>query len=198
MKEQDVAMVTEYVRNCFWKDTPPYLHYHNLAHTEAVVTRVNDIGTFYKLNNEDFFALKVAAWFHDLGYLYGTTASHEYTSISLMADFMRQNHLDAVVQKISEIILATRISSRPGDILCKIIRDADCYHFGTDEFQVTDELVRQEMEEMTKKKFPNWKEHSLFLLKNHRFCTDYCQSRLNAGKKKNILILEEMLRLKKS
>ena len=99
-----------------------------------------------------------------------------------MRDFLKNSYPNEVLDKISDTILATRELSTPKTQLGEIIRDADTYHFGTDEFLLTDKLVKQELEERTKQKYHHWTEHTLRLLQKHKFYTSYCKTRLNGGK----------------
>src|SRR5262249_55921824 len=120
MENRDLSAVREYVTHCFEQDTPKYLHYHNLLHTQTVVFHSIEIGGFYQLNSEDMFIVTAAAWFHDLGYLYGNINQHEYKSVSLMNDFMSKFYSTGILQKVGETILSTRILSTPRTILDKI------------------------------------------------------------------------------
>jgi predicted metal-dependent HD superfamily phosphohydrolase len=194
MVSWDLSSIRDYVLNCFEQDKPGYLHYHNLSHTRSVVIHVDEIALFYGVQNEDLFILLAAAWFHDLGHLYDSPANHEYKSAILMKDFLKNSYPDEVLKKIRDTILATRELSTPKTQLEKIIRDADTYHFGTDEFLLTDKLVKQEVEERTKQKYHHWTEHTLRLLQKHKFYTSYCKARLNSGKERNISILETQIR----
>jgi HD superfamily phosphodiesterase len=45
------------------------LVYHNLAHTESVVSNARQIARHYQLSEKDFFIVITAAWFHDLAIL---------------------------------------------------------------------------------------------------------------------------------
>jgi HD superfamily phosphodiesterase len=51
--------------------------YHNLEHTESVVSNAGQIARHYQLEEKDFFIVMTAAWFHDAGYLAGGSADHE-------------------------------------------------------------------------------------------------------------------------
>ena len=190
MVGRDLSNIRDHVLNCFEQDKPGYLHYHDLSHTKSVVIHAEEIALFYGLQNEDLFVLLAAAWFHDLGHLYGSPANHEHKSAIIMNDFLKNSYPNEVLEKIRDTILATRELSTPKTQLGKIIRDADTYHFGTDEFLLTDKLVKQEFEERTKQKYHHWTEHTLHLLQKHKFYTSYCETRLNGGKERNISMLE--------
>ena len=188
-----LEMITHHVDSCFEKDTPGYLLYHNISHTHQVVDRSKEISDFYKIADSQKFILLAAAWFHDLGFLYATPQLHETTSVSLMENYLNPYCPEEILNEIGNTILSTKFPTHPNNFLESIICDADSYHFGTEQFFITDELVRKEMEARTGINFKDWKQHSLNLLKSHQFYTLYCQENLNAGKEKNISILESQL-----
>jgi len=194
MASWDLSKIRDHVTNCFQQDAPGYLYYHNLLHTKSVVIHAEEIALFYGLQNEDPFVLLAAAWFHDLGHLYDSPVNHEFKSVTLMKDFLTNSYPDEVLEKIADTILATRQLATPKTQLEKIIRDADTYHFGTEEFFLTDGLVKREFEERTTQKYHHWTEHTLRLLQKHEFYTSYCKDRLDSGQEKNISILQEKIR----
>jgi predicted metal-dependent HD superfamily phosphohydrolase len=185
-----VASIQAYVSECYQKDAPDFLFYHNLDHTESVVAHCLDLANHYCLNENDKNNLLMAAWFHDVGHLYTIPQGHEEKSVEVMRSFINGNMPAEELAAIEEIILATKTSVQPTSLLECIIRDADSYHFGTKQFFTTDVLVRKEMELRTGLAFPFWHQHSVELLKSHRFYTSYCQQHLKAGKRENIRILE--------
>lgn len=191
MNEEVLAKVHDYIINCFQQDWLSYLCYHNLSHTQNVVARSQEIGDIYGLDEDSLFILLAAAWFHDLGQLYTSPEEHENLSVALMIKFLQPYCAPETLHEIKNAIDATRFSTQPKSILEEIICDADTYHFGTDEFLITDLQVKNEMEARTGKKFVKWEEQSIQLLKAHQFYTSYCKGLLNGGKEKNIAYLEQ-------
>ncbi len=61
--------VEEYVTVLFTREWPDSLVYHNIDHTLRVVKNAELIGTHENLNEEEMDIVKIAAWFHDVGYL---------------------------------------------------------------------------------------------------------------------------------
>jgi len=63
-----LGKIKDFVSDIFHsKANSPYV-YHNLKHTGDVVDAATRIANHYQLNNEDFFVVIAAAWFHDVGY----------------------------------------------------------------------------------------------------------------------------------
>ena len=175
-------------------ESPDLVHYpyHNLDHTQSVVAHVKEIASFYLLNEKDVFVVTAAAWFHDIGHLYGEMHGHEERGVVIMEQYLCEVPQE-MMAIISGCILATKFPSNPANLQEKIICDADTYHFGTSVFRQTDVLVHKEMEIRTGKTMAHWTEQSLQLLKTHTFYTSYCQELLAEGKRQNISWLESLI-----
>jgi hypothetical protein len=192
-KGKMVNIVKAYVSNCYGLDSPTFLIYHNLLHTEEVVAHCQRLSRHYSINKEDECHLLVAAWFHDIGHIYTMPEKHEEKSVEIMRSFLAEDCSSTELSIIDNIILATKSSVDPSSLLEFIIRDAHTYHFGTKQFFITDMLVKKETELRTGKFFPDWKKYSLEVLKSHQFYTSYCKVHLEAGKQNNIDILESKI-----
>jgi predicted metal-dependent HD superfamily phosphohydrolase len=163
----------------------PHYPYHNLVHTEGVVTHCREIAAYYSLGRRETFILTSAAWFHDIGHLYGVVEGHEERGVAIM-----QQYLSSVPQELTAVIatciMATRLPSHPHSLSEKIICDADTYHLGTVQFRQTDPLVHQEMEIRKGVAIADWSSRTLAMLRRHVFFTDYCKTLLAKGKEENI------------
>lgn len=173
------------------------LKYHNVNHTQLVVNRAAEIATYYELTEQDLFILLAAAWFHDTGHLQHSVKGHEIKSVQLMFNFLSNQDVGLkLLRKISNCILATKYPGNPQALTEMILCDADLYHLGTDEFFITNELVKEEIEMRQNIKIPDWNETSLVFLKNHSYFTGYCKNLLAAGKNHNIEQLKKMIQHK--
>jgi len=194
MTNELLNKIADYVSKCFASDSPEYLKFHNLEHTKDVVGHCEEIAKYYDVDKEKILVLLSAAWFHDIGYLYTTPANHEEMGVEIMRSFLNSESSTDDLREIEKMILATKRSVQPNSLLEAILCDADTYHFGTKKFFITDDAVRQETELREGREFPNWREESIRLLKDHQFYTTYCQDHLNEGKWQNISILESQVR----
>ena len=182
----------EFITGLYGSPDLPHYPYHNLTHTLGVVDHAREIAAHYTVDATDTFVLVVAAWFHDIGHLYGPMPGHEERGVTIM-----QEHLSGLPSEmraaIGDCIMATKLPAHPTLLLHKIICDADTYHLGTPLFLQTDPRVRQEVEMRTGKIFANWRQRTLELLRQHVFFTDYCQALLKEGKARNIAWLEAQI-----
>ncbi|MFA6152391.1 MAG: Pycsar system effector family protein [Chitinophagaceae bacterium] len=178
-----------YVRNAYSEMKKPELVYHCLAHTEHTVAAAEKIADHYQLEEEDYAAVYIAAWFHDIGYLSAPAEQHEEKGIELVSAFIRENGgNDSLVGKVEECILATKMPQNPVSLISRIVCDADLFHFGTEDFETTNKQVRKEMEARFGQKIPGklWRIKALDILNSQKFHTDYCQALLQKGKQENV------------
>ncbi|MEI9955478.1 MAG: Pycsar system effector family protein [Ferruginibacter sp.] len=190
MNFQEIAnKAAAYVKQLEQKDTMQQLYYHNLEHTEMVVTAAKQIGNHYQLDEKDFFIVVIAAWFHDVGYCNGKREGHEDNGAELAKSFLTENNVDAdIIQSVTNCILATKLPQAANNLLEMIICDADMFHLGTDDFTERNKLMRKEMEAVLHQEIDKdkWREGTIKLMQQQHYFTDYCQLLLNDKKQQNL------------
>ncbi len=102
-----------YVRSFFDTHVNDKLLYHNRKHTEQVVEAAVQIAQHYQLNDDEFFIVKVAASFHDIGYLTGAGPGHEERGANMAEAFLGGTGVDrAIIDSTRKCILATQLPQR--------------------------------------------------------------------------------------
>ncbi len=180
--------VKDYVESFFDKHKNPNLAYHNLSHTRYVVAAAVQIANHYQLNEEDFFSVIAAAWFHDTGYVI-EPSHHEQAGADLALKFLAElGAPDALKEKVKGVIMATKMPQSPNGLLQEIICDADLFHLGTEEFKKKSRQMREEMLLFCHKDFSKslWRSKTIELMESHHYFTDYCRLLLNEQKEKNL------------
>ncbi|WP_413997705.1 Pycsar system effector family protein [Flavobacterium sp. W1B] len=171
--------------------------YHNFNHTLGVVAAANQISESENLNISDKEILLIAAWFHDTGYTKGCV-NHEDSSIAFVTDFLNEKEKSAdYIAKVSGLINATRYGYEPQTLFEKIIKDADCFHLGSDEYFSSCESLRTEWKNLDQKCFSDndWVlENSDFLINRHRFYTDFALEHWQPMKEKIIERIQKNLK----
>ena len=178
-----------YVRSYFDHHVNEKLHYHNLKHTERVVESATQIAQHYQLNDEDFFTVTVAAWFHDIGYLTGEGKGHEERGARMVQAYLEGTGVEhAVIDAVCRCIIATQLPQRAVGLTEQIVCDADLYHLGTDDFNERNKLMRKEAEAMQGRKISKeeWRRSTIRLLEDHQYYTDYCRLLLNEKQLENL------------
>jgi predicted metal-dependent HD superfamily phosphohydrolase len=170
------------------------LLYHNIVHTREVSEAVQLMCSHYDLPAEDEEAVRIAAWWHDVGYLYGPAETHEAVSAEKATAWLRERGApESLIGKITGCIAATRMPQRPSGLAEQIICDADLFHLGTPEFGANSKMLRREIELLTGKeiKGSGWRQSTIELIQKHRYFTDFARNRLEEGKQRN---LENLMR----
>lgn len=166
--------------------------YHNIAHTQSVVEKTQELIEEGGVEEEDAEDLLIAAWFHDIGYI-KAIENHEDFSVEIAKEYLKSKKISSErIERISKLILATKMNLYPETELEKLIRDADCSHIGSKEFIEYSELLRQEWE-LTQDKFltdSEWiTENISFLTTQHRFYSDIASKKWDRVKGKNLVQL---------
>lgn len=162
--------------------------YHNIAHTQRVVEKSNELAVQENLGEEEQSKLLIAAWFHDTGYVVDL-ANHEEESVKLVHNFLKENDALAFVDEVSNAIMATKIDMVPTTKLGALLRDADCSHVGSKNYEEFSMLLRKELELTKGVKYSDleWFGANLtFLSKTHKFTTITAAKLWDKQKSKNI------------
>jgi len=170
------------------------VRFHTLQHTQEVVTASEKMANYYKLSDEDWFSLSLAAWFHDTGYSGGTAKNHENLSIEIASQFMAKHQIvSPVYDKVIGCINATRMPQSPTHLIEQIICDADLFHLGTEDFKEKSRLLREELNgfggmDISKKE---WRKQNISFLEHHNYFTSYAIQNLQPLKEIYLTELKE-------
>ncbi len=169
--------------------------YHNLSHTERVVTNAGLLARHYQLSDRDFFIVTTAAWYHDTGYyVTGAATNHELRGSEMAAAFLQGKGVEEdIISSVQNCIMATSLPQSPKNLLERIVCDADLFHLGTDDFPEQNKLMRKEAEWRMGKKISkhDWRLSTIPFLESHHFQTDYGQTLLTEKKKQHLQKLKE-------
>lgn len=186
----------DYVENLFKDKLSSVYFYHNFIHTTFTVNKAEEILRNTEVPEEDQEKVLLALWFHDTGYI-ECAKEHEEAGVRIAEKFLRnENYPEKGIKEISRLILATKITYQPQDLLEKIVKDADCSHFASHDYNDISDALRKEWELTNVRCFSNdeWNSGNLDMLKNkHRFYTDYAKKNWQPLKEKNIKKIEKKL-----
>lgn len=192
--QQLLEQVKHHVIRFFKSRGEAKLIYHNLEHTESVVSNASRIARHYNLGDKDFFAVMTAAWFHDAGYFNGDAQQHETRGAEIASSFLKENGIDEeTIQSVKDCILATKIPQSPRRLVEQIVCDADLFHFGTTDFSERNKLMRKEAEVRLGKKISKaeWRKGTIRMMEAHQYHTEYCRNLLDEQKKQNLAALKK-------
>lgn len=174
-------------------DLPDYLHYHDAEHTKGVIERSVFLAEKEGLSNPEIELIKVAALYHDAGFLIGRE-NHEEKGCKLASKELPEfDFSENQIETICGMINATRIPQETHNIYENIVADADLFYLGTDTYKYYSNKLYLELKhsnpDMTEKE---WLKIQLNFLQAHSFHTDYAIKVLSPVKQKH---LEELTQL---
>ncbi|BAP29906.1 metal dependent phosphohydrolase [Chryseobacterium sp. StRB126] len=185
-----------YVEILFKDKLSSVYFYHNFIHTAYTVNKAEEIMKHTPVSEEDQEKVLVALWFHDTGYI-ECAMNHEERGVEIMKNFLHQeNYPESYISDVEKLILATKITYVPQNLLEKIVKDADFSHFAGHDYNDISDALRKEWELTNVRCFSNeeWNAGNLDMLKNkHTFYTDYAKENWEPLKKKNIKKIEKKL-----
>ncbi|WES97210.1 DUF5706 domain-containing protein [Chryseobacterium arthrosphaerae] len=185
-----------YVEILFKDKLSSVYFYHNFIHTAYTVNKAEEIMKNTPVSDDDQEKVLVALWFHDTGYI-ECAKNHEERSVEIMKEFLHQeNYPENYITDVEKLILATKITYEPQNLLEKIVKDADFSHFAGHDYNDISDALRKEWELTNVRCFSNdeWNAGNLDMLKNkHTYYTDYAKENWEPLKKKNIKKIEKKL-----
>ena len=186
----------DYVETLFKDKLSSVYSYHNFIHTTFTVNKAEEILKNTQVSGEDQEKVVLALWFHDTGYI-ECAKNHEEAGVKIMKDFLQQeNYPENYIEDVSKLILATKITYVPQNLLEKIVKDADCSHFASHDYNDISDALRKEWELTNVRCYSNdeWNAGNLDMLKNkHQFYTEYAKKEWQPLKEKNIKKIEKKL-----
>jgi predicted metal-dependent HD superfamily phosphohydrolase len=192
-------MVFEEIQHTIYKEIlaklPDHLTYHNLDHTAYVLEKAIFLAKESHVSAEDLHLLKLAALFHDTGFI-DNPKDHEEKGCKIAEVYLAKGYSKAELDKIYGMIMATKIPQSPTTLLENILADADLEYLGTDLFEEIGESLFVELKHFN----PNfteqaWDELQLVFMQKHHYHTEYCQKNREPKKQENLLKVKKRLGL---
>ncbi|MDX2430775.1 MAG: adenylate/guanylate cyclase domain-containing protein [Bacteroides sp.] len=186
--------IQEMILDKLESDLPKYLYYHNVKHTVDVVTEVELIGWAEGLDDDGILLLKTAALFHDAGHIVSYD-DHEYHGTELARNFLPGfGYSTEEIDKICDIIMATKLPPQPKDIYQKIICDADLDYLGRSDMIPVSNTLYKELKEQDKiGTFNAWNQLQVKFISGHAYFTKTARSLREVNKQKQIERIKRLI-----
>ncbi len=122
-----------------------HLTYHNTFHTLDVLAQSERIAmTEGRTDPEEIFLLKVAALYHDTGFLRTYRGHEKISCLIFLEDADKFGFDDKQKEVVQGLIMATQVPQKPVGILQEIICDADLDYLGREDFYPLGDNLRKE------------------------------------------------------
>ncbi|MBQ1697501.1 MAG: HD domain-containing protein [Bacteroidales bacterium] len=176
------------------RELPKNLYYHNYKHTIDVVNQSELIGLSEGLDDSDILLLKTAALFHDSGLIIGFD-NHEFYSTQFAREILPKWHYtEEQIDKICEIIMATKLPPNPHNLLEKVICDADLDYLGREDFIPVSNNLYKELRAIGKDIDINtWNKQQVAFLSTHQYFTNTAQKLREEAKESQIERLKKLI-----
>ena len=118
-------------------------YYHDLYHIQNVLQAVTSL----KDKADNFVAIQLAAWFHDVVYVVQAIDNEKRSAEYAVHALKKLNLPDHIIFAVKHLILATEThQAEPHDIDCQILLDADLATFASDDekYRLYANAIRQE------------------------------------------------------
>ncbi|MCF8224036.1 MAG: HD domain-containing protein [Bacteroidales bacterium] len=176
------------------KELPDYLFYHNVKHTVDVVTEVELMGWAEGCSDEEILLLKTAGLFHDAGHTVEYD-NHEYHGTQLAREILPEyNYTPEQIDRICEIIMATKLPPQPKDLLEEIICDADLDYLGRSDFIPVSNTLYDELKAQNKiGSLNDWNKLQVKFISGHQYFTNTARSLREVNKQKQIERIQNLI-----
>ena len=167
------------------------LYYHGSHHTLDVLQSLDQICFEEKVSPEDFFILKTAVLFHDMGYI-NQYENNETIGMEYSRKFLPEYGYSKIqIEKISQLILATKVPQNPKNKLEKIICDADLDYLGREDFiYISDNFFRELKENKIVKNKKEWDQIQINFIENHNYFTSFSIDNRKKFKNNNLQLIK--------
>ena len=180
----------EKILNMLKEKLPVELTYHTYDHTIDVMEAAEQIAKAEKVDEDDLILLKTAAVFHDIGYIY-TRENHEQESCSIARELLASIGIEnKYIEKVCELILATKIPQNPKNKLSEIICDADLDYLGREDYFPISQNMFNEFKYFGIVNNKNeWKNLQIRFLESHNYFTQTSISTRKDKKEENLKLI---------
>ena len=173
------------------------LKYHGPHHTLDVMEAAERIGRSEGLGEEELMLVKVAALFHDSGFLNKYQNNEPEGAKLAKRELPRYGFTDAQVEIVEGMILATKIPQEPNNHLEEILCDADLDYLGREkeEFDKISTSLAQELIDMKiLKSINHWDPIQVKFLEAHQYFTKTCIQTRRPGKIERLREIKDRLK----
>lgn len=185
----------EHVMNILEEKLPKNLYYHNLKHTIDVINQVEIIGRQEGVTDEEMLLLKTAALFHDCGFT-KTYKNHEEAGVEICKEILpAYDYTEEQIEKISELIMVTKLPPKPNNHLEEIILDADLDYLGRVDFiPVSGNLFRElTVYKILDDDINKWNNIQISFIEKHHYFTDSAKRLRDVNKNNQLEAIRKLV-----
>lgn len=186
--------IQEIILDKLERELPDYLFYHNVKHTVDVVTEVELIGWGEGCSDDEILLLKTAGLFHDAGHTVAYD-NHEYYGTLMVREMLpKYNYSPEQIERICEIIMATKLPPKPKNLLEEIICDSDLDYLGRSDFIPVSNTLFEELKAQNKiGQLNDWNKIQVKFISGHQYFTKTARSLREVNKQLQIERIQSLI-----
>jgi uncharacterized protein len=190
----NTAKLKRYILNRLKTDLSPQLTYHSIHHTIRVHSACEQYIKRLRISPSDAYIIRTAALMHDTGFLF-VYDNHEEASVKFTREILPAWHYsDNEIEKITEIIMSTKIPQKPTSLSGQILSDSDLDYLGTDSFNSIGNELFDELRSFGKiTSEAEWIGLQIRFLQNHSYHTTFALKHREPVKLAHLKRLKEKL-----
>jgi len=196
MERINFQEVEDFIKELFKEKIPQHLTYHNIIHTEYVVSQAQVIGQNSSLSEVEMDVVIAAAWFHDCGFAV-SSSNHEEESKKIARQYLSSKEIpDEITDGVMKCIDATKMPQDPGDdTMAQVLCDADMSYLSEDFYIDRTQLLRKEWNNTSDKNISkrSYYKDTIEMFDWHQYHTDFAKNTFSPGKAVNYKLLHKML-----
>ncbi len=194
LMKMQIEPVREFILDELRRGLPHHLSYHSVEHVLDVYNAAEYIGMREGISAIDMRLLLTAALYHDSGFLQGPK-EHEEMSCSIAKQILPDfGYTDDEIERICNMIRATKIPQLPKTRLEEILADADLDYLGRDDFFTTGEKLFEEFSFFgVVNNREEWNKLQVNFLEKHRFFTNTSIEMRKVEKEKHLEAIKSQL-----
>lgn len=173
----------------------PLLSYHNMQHTAEVLEQAERIARAEGIiDDHQILLLKLAALYHDTGFLFVYNGHEERSCEIALADLAHTGLQEHDLALISSLIMATKVPQTPATHLEEIMCDADLDYLGRDDFwTISNNLKSEFLQFGFLKNEKDWIGREIQFIESHRYFTRASQELRTPQKLKHLKSLKALV-----
>ena len=173
---------------------PQQYTYHTIEHIRDVVIQSERIAKKEKIEKSVIQDIKLAAWLHDVGYIW-EPQRHEARGAEYATAILNEMKFPkSKISLITGMIMATKIPQSPKNHYEQIICDADLDYLGRADYDTNSNNLLQEIELVKKLTPKEWLQIQEKFLKAHIYFTTTSQKLRNQNKIKVLNKIQQQLK----
>ena len=177
---------------------PKKYTYHSIDHIRDVVIQSEKIAKREKVSKAEMNDIKLAAWLHDIGYIW-EPMRHEARGAEYATTVLNAlNFPKTKINKITGMILATKIPQSPKNIYEQIICDADLDYLGRGDYKENSLLLLQEIQLDKEISELEWLIIQDKFLRSHHYFTAGSIKNKESNKQERLRIIQDQIKIIKN